>query len=268
MDQLVLFDMDGTITPHRKQIEEDMVNVLTNLMSYTHVGIVSGSGFDYIKEQCSALWESKDIDLDKLTILPCNGTQKYIFDGTTRQPTRVYNANMKSEIGELSLKKLIRSILSLQSSISVTVPDLPLSGTFIQYRGSLLNWCMIGRDFEDNDRSKFIDIDNKTHLRKNLLTKLQRSLIRNKVKNITMALGGQCSIDIYPRGWDKTYALQHFENVGTTWFVGDKCREGGNDFAIYKALRPMGTSYEVDMPENTIRLINELIIPHIKEKNE
>jgi phosphomannomutase len=36
--------------------------------------------------------------------------------------------------------------------------------------------------------------------------------------------GGQISIDVFPDGWDKRYALRHLENEGikTYYFFGDK----------------------------------------------
>lgn len=41
---------------------------------------------------------------------------------------------------------------------------------------------------------------------------------------LTFSIGGQISFDIFPSGWDKTYALQHVEKEG--WkeihFFGDK----------------------------------------------
>lgn len=36
--------------------------------------------------------------------------------------------------------------------------------------------------------------------------------------------GGQISFDVFPQGWDKTYALKHLENeqISTIYFFGDK----------------------------------------------
>ena len=41
---------------------------------------------------------------------------------------------------------------------------------------------------------------------------------------LTFAIGGQISFDVYPNGWDKTFALQHVENDGfdEIHFFGDK----------------------------------------------
>ena len=41
---------------------------------------------------------------------------------------------------------------------------------------------------------------------------------------LDFAIGGQISIDIFPRGWDKTFCLQFVEKDGfeTIHFFGDK----------------------------------------------
>jgi phosphomannomutase len=175
---------------------------------------------------------------------------------------------MKEELGLLTYKKLVRSILELQSKAANTNFELPLSGTFLQYRGSLLNWCVMGRDFSDGERDQFIAMDKGSRFRKDLLLRLQRNLGRKKVREVTLVLGGQCSIDIYPTGWDKTYALKHFEDYEKIWFLGDRCQPGGNDQLIYEALRPLGTSFEVGNPKDTMQVIKEFVIPSVSgDKN-
>ena len=80
--------------------------------------------------------------------------------------------------------------------------------------------------------------------------------------NVEIKLGGETSYDIYPKGWDKTFALQHFEEY-QCWFVGDRCGNGGNDQEIYEKLRVHGRSFEVKNTKETLKLIFDEIIPRI-----
>ena len=50
---------------------------------------------------------------------------------------------------------------------------------------------------------------------------------RSGVPVVADNAGGQISFDIFPIGWDKTYALQHVQNEGfkTIHFFGDKTFE-------------------------------------------
>ena len=77
--------------------------------------------------------------------------------------------------------------------------------------------------------------------------------------NLSFSLGGQISIDIFPKGWDKTYCLQFVENkYDNIYFFGDRTMEGGNDFEIFNDSRTI--SYSVQTPEDTINYINKLFI--------
>src|SRR6056300_923543 len=78
----VLFDMDCTLTPARKKIETNMIKVLSRLLNLTKVGIVTGSGFNYIEDQLGPVWDSINCpNLNNLTLYPCNGTKHYEWNG-------------------------------------------------------------------------------------------------------------------------------------------------------------------------------------------
>ena len=78
------------------------------------------------------------------------------------------------------------------------------------------------------------------------------------------SIGGQISFDVFPTGWDKTYALRHIENeknvsgidFNTIHFFGDKSFKGGNDYEIYEDSRTTG--HAVKGPEDTMRILKEL----------
>jgi phosphomannomutase len=81
----------------------------------------------------------------------------------------------------------------------------------------------------------------------------------------SFSIGGQISFDVFPTGWDKTYALQHLENEAkrpggvhytTIHFFGDKTFEGGNDYEIYSDSRTIGHS--VTGPQDTIDELKKL----------
>ena len=115
--KIVLFDMDGTLTPPRKSIEKNIIEVLSKLSKHTKIGVVTGSGYDYVVEQCSDLWSSSIIDPSNIILFPCNGTQVYTWSGSTWK--EIFRANMKEELWELTYKKLVRAILAYN-------PELPI----------------------------------------------------------------------------------------------------------------------------------------------
>ncbi|KGG51644.1 hypothetical protein DI09_2p210 [Mitosporidium daphniae] len=61
----------------------------------------------------------------------------------------------------------------------------------------------------------------KTSIRKALIEKLEATFPQY---NLKYSIGGQISIDIFPKGWDKTFCLKHLEKEGfkEIHFFGDK----------------------------------------------
>lgn len=271
MDTVILFDLDGTLTPPRKSMNSDMLEALCALDPLADIGIVSGSPMDYISEQATEFLQTFDrhSDCGRTYIMPCNGTQLYLSTGSGYKLLECND--MQKELGDESYNDLIRIISQLQLwAIEHSLYEkkgMPLTGTFIQYRGSMLNWSPGGRDGNDSHREKFIEFDNSGEFRQKLLKTLYTSLDIYGIKNVDVVLGGSTSLDVYPTGWDKTYALRHVKDYSNVIFVGDKCTPGGNDYTLYRELHPTGNSYSVSGPDETIRLINEVLIPGLKARS-
>lgn len=75
---------------------------------------------------------------------------------------------------------------------------------------------------------------------------------------LKFSIGGQISIDAFPRGWDKTYCLQHIQEFKEVHFFGDKTEVGGNDYEIFSSPRVKG--HTVTCPEDTVKLVKELYL--------
>lgn len=255
-EKIVLFDMDGTLTAPRGPVEPKVVQALKRLTKYVRVGIITGSDYDYVLQQMSAAFEIGGVPVDKIDILPCNGTKKYVSTGSGCFELQS-SVSMIEEIGEQNHILLLRRCLAYQQIIMSMYEDLPYTGTFLQYRGSLLNWCPIGRDATAHERDAWNFIDNKYNVRKYYAEAITHICSMKDVK-VTVALGGSTSLDIYPTGWDKTYGLTHYPNHDI-WFVGDRCEEGGNDWHIYEALKEANRSFHIHDPDGTITVINKII---------
>jgi len=254
---ICLFDMDGTLTPPRQKAEFAIINKLKELSKFVHIGIVTGSDFDYITQQCNSLFDIGGLDPNKVSLFPCNGTKHYEWSNAKWK--KVYDADMIGEIGQKAYADMLSLLLRLQGKMLNRHNDsLLFTGTFFQYRGSMLNWCPIGRSAGEIERDIFEAADFKNKIRQPILEEINKWTSDKKLK-LTTALGGATSFDIYPDGWDKTYVLSHLNDYTHKWFVGDKCQEGGNDKALYDVLQKSGTSYEAKSVDHTIELIDHMI---------
>ena len=72
-------------------------------------------------------------------------------------------------------------------------------------------------------------------------------------------MGGQISIDCFPKGWDKTYCLQFVENetFEEIHFFGDKTSPGGNDHEIFSDWRTVG--HTVTGPDDTLEQVRQVL---------
>lgn len=254
--KIFLFDMDGTLTPPRERIQGDMVRSLRDLSAIGRIGILTGSDFDYVWDQMEPAFGMGGIPVNRVDILPCNGTKKYV-SSLSRKFELVHDVNMQQEIGPESYNTILRHCMGWQWQIMTKFQEIPYTGTFFQYRGSLLNWCPVGRSASSEERRAWVDEDTREHIRE-YYSELLTDMMSLSGIRATAALGGSTSVDIYPTGWDKTYGLQHYTDE-EVYFTGDKCDPGGNDWHIYEELKDTGRAFKVETPEDTLKIINKLI---------
>jgi phosphomannomutase len=286
MKPVVLFDMDGTLTEPRKTVEAPMLRALETLMQYAVVGIVSGSDYDYIYQQM----ELDKNDLKDVLIYPCNGTKRYVYDQVKKRWENTFSVDMKEEIGGEKLYSLMELLLDWQlfylESAKKNGFKTPLTGLHLQNRGSMINWCPIGRGADHDERKLFQDYDANTSWREETLPLLEDE-IGLRVEGVTVVKGGSTSFDIYPDGWDKRF-VKRFHEGQELYFVGDRCEKGGNDYELYADLKrskesrtferkqlffpwskvnqdecKYQDSFNTGSPEETSRIIEEDLIPRI-----
>ena len=256
MSKLFLFDMDGTLTPARKKMNYDVLNALEELQKAGwDIGIISGSDYEYIEQQCDILFDLSPIDVTKIHFLPCNGTKYY------KNFKKVWEYDMRSKLSSDFMKNLYRILLGYQNNIvALYYKDIPLTGNFFQMRGSVLNWCPIGRNALSQDREKWIELDRKNGIREYFISAFKKVYKSNP---ITIKLGGETSFDIYPDGWNKTFPLNKkpFSNYSKILFAGDRCLKSGNDEELYKYLKEKKdcNAFQVNKPKDTIELIGKII---------
>lgn len=233
--KLLLFDVDGTLTLSRQKIDGDMVSLLKRLKQDYVLGFVGGS--DIIKQH-----EQLGDTIHLFTYwFPQNGVQAY------KNGVKFHDNNMVSTIGEHVYQSLVNDCM-----LQLAAQTLPFKrGTFLEHRTGMLNVAPAGRSCSIMERDDFERFDNEHNVREGMVTELSQ-----KYPNLTFSIGGQISIDIFPRGWDKRYCLQ-FLDFEEIHFFGDKTYAGGNDHEIFHDPRVFGNT--VTSPADTINLLKTLI---------
>ncbi|RCK56707.1 Phosphomannomutase [Candida viswanathii] len=237
---LVLFDVDGTLTPARLTISDEMKSTLEKLRKKVVIGFVGGSD---LSKQVEQLGPNVLQDFDYC--FSENGLTAY------KLGKELASQSFINWIGDEKYNKLVKFILRYLSDI-----DLPVRrGTFVEFRNGMINVSPIGRNASTQERNDYEKYDKEHHIREKMVDALKKEF---PDFGLTYSIGGQISFDVFPTGWDKTYCLQHvadehFENIH---FFGDKSYKGGNDYEIYNDPRTIG--HAVNSPDDTIRILNEI----------
>ena len=103
-------------------------------------------------------------------------------------------------------------------------------------RGSLLNFSVVGRDCTLEERQKYFEWDNKVGERKEIAEYITKTWPK-----LDAVIGGQISIDIVPKGKDKSQVLDVIKQERLVQpdkyiFLGDRIEEGGNDYPLAKLM--------------------------------
>jgi len=249
---IILFDVDGTLTKPRLSVESKIIDMIKELSQNNNldIGIVGGSNFEKQEEQLG-----KDVLSLFDYVFSENGLVSYYKD-------ELFHTNsIVSYFGEEAYKKLVNICLE-----SLAKSDPPKKrGTFIEYRTGMINISPIGRNCSQEEREEFSEFDKKENLRKNLINEIDIKWKIFKyenpnmdVKDISFSIGGQISIDIFPKNWDKTYCLKFLKDkYDKIIFIGDKTYEGGNDYEIFNS--ELTESFTTLCPNNTIVIVNNLL---------
>lgn len=240
---LYLFDVDGTLTKSRGDIEPEFYEFIQNdVKAVCSLGVVGGSDFVKIAEQL----KGPDM-INKFDYVFCeNGLVAF------KHGKELARQNIQKYMGEDDLQKFINFVLRYLSTITLPVKR----GTFVEFRAGMLNISPIGRSCSQEERDAFEKYDKEHEIRKTMIEALKKEF---PDIGFTYSIGGQISFDVFPTGWDKTYCLQHLENEGfdEIHFFGDKTDKGGNDHEIFIDKRVIG--HKVIGPSDTKKQLETML---------
>ena len=228
-----IFDVDGTLTPSRKQIDGKFWAFFLQFCCRNDVYLVTGSDREKTLEQLGL-----DICYRAKRVYNCSGSDAYERD------VNVYRDDWK-------LPKEVERFLEDELAYSC----FPIrNGLHIEHRPGGVNFSILGRGKDPSDgRVEYVKWDKERMERQDIADRL-----RNAFPNLSVALGGQTGIDIGPIGSDKSQILRDFSEDDELYFYGDRCEEGGNDYSLAKVVEKRGgMSYNVDTFKDTWKLLSK-----------
>jgi phosphomannomutase len=229
-----IFDIDGTLTPSRLPIDIDFEAFFLEWMKDKNVIFVTGSDKDKTIEQVGEkIWTNA-----KRVYQSCGNA---VYEGG--KLIRQSDFKMDTELQRLLF------------TFKATSDWQHQHGKHIEERIGLVNFSSIGRQCDQSSRKAYYEWDKLQEERK-----LFCKIIEDTFPNLEASIGGEISIDIYPKGQNKSQVLLDIN--GPVTFFGDKCQPGGNDFPIVERLRQLNeetnlscTIYEVKDYKDTWEIL-------------
>ena len=228
--KVFIFDVDGTLTPSRKQIDSAFFAEFLIFCCKFDVYLVTGSDRDKTVEQVGL-----DIYNRCKRVFNCSGAD--IYDGNNS----VYRSDWKpsDELISFLNDELDHSTFPIRT------------GNHIEHRPGGINFSILGRG-EDNmrGRDEYVKWDRNTAER---ITIADR--IKTQFPNLNVQIGGQTGLDISDS--DKSQIIKYFSFDDEIHFFGDMMEEGQNDYPLAKAVQERcGKTYNVKDWEETRLWVN------------
>lgn len=232
MNRKFIFDVDGTLTPSRGQIDKDFAAWFSEFCESSDVYLVTGSDRaktieqvgDYIYNKCKRVYN-------------CSGSD--VYEG---------NKNVKSDLWHISEvahqfleNELFRSKFVLRT------------GNHIEQRPGMVNFSIVGRNADSLERKSYVKWDNETNERIDIAERFNLQF-----PSLKATVGGETGIDIAPKGCDKSQILYDFDDSDTILFFGDRMDEDGNDYPLAQANKK-GMNYHVKDWRDTWSKLNAYI---------
>ncbi|XP_012256748.2 phosphomannomutase isoform X1 [Athalia rosae] len=247
---MCLFDVDGTLTASRQIVRPDVEKfLLETVRKEFDIGLVGGSDFAKICEQMGG----NDVVNRFKYVFAENGLVAF-QDGK-----RLITESILDVLGEDQLQEIINFALRYIADLRIPTKR----GTFIEFRTGLINISPIGRNCSREERIQFEEYDKEHQIRRKFIQALKKEF---PDLPLTMSIGGQISIDLFPNGWDKTYCLKYIQGYDEIHFFGDRTEEGGNDHEIYESDLTIG--HRVTSPDDTLRQLKILIALEYERKTK
>lgn len=200
-----LFDVDGTITPNRLKIDADFAQEFLDFCNTHKVFLVSGSDYKKLLEQLP-----EEILNSCQTVYSCSGNETYV----------------QGKCLHKSIWQPPENLLHILEELIKTANTPIKTSNHIEIRNGMVNFSTIGRNCTIEQRNQYVRWETKSEERKNLI----KNVLAPVFKELEFDMGGQISIDIYPKGTGKQQVLKHL--TGPVMFFGDRVCEGGNDRTI------------------------------------
>lgn len=226
-----VFDVDGTLTPSRQKMDKDFKPFFLNFVKNNTVYLITGS--DYAKTYAQLG--------DKI----CNSVREiHNCSGNS-----IWKKGIEIESSDWVLPKAIQNWLNNQV---VENKFFHKTGLHIDHRPGLVNFSIVGRNCNLEQRAAYVEWDYHTGDRLQIASAFNERFVG---AGVVAQIAGETGLDIAPIGLDKRQLADRLS--GPIYFFGDSMDWGGNDFPLKAAIkdRPGSEAFHVKDWQDTQRIL-------------
>jgi len=226
--KLIVFDLDGTLTETKSEMDAEMSGLIAKLLGVKKVAVIGGGKYELFKSQFINRLKCPKCLLGNLSLFPTTSTSFYRYESGWK---KVYAHALSS--GE---RKRIKRAFARALKIIKYVKPKKTYGKVIEDRGTQVTFSALGQDVVSVLGKKGVALkkkwrDENTDVKLKLAKTLQKLL-----PDLEVRAAGYTSIDVTKKGIDKAYGIRQIEKhlhipVKDMVFVGDALFPGGNDYA-------------------------------------
>lgn len=204
-----LFDIDGTLTDSRQKIDSNFETFMIDFCISNKVAFVTGSDRSKTIEQIGEkLFSSADYSFN------CAGNEIW------SKGHLVHKAEWKPEV---EVVEYLQHLVDHSKFHTRT-------GNHIEIRNGMLNFSIIGRNCDSEQRKEYVEWDKSTSERERLQVKISA-----RFDELDVFIGGETGLDIYPKGKNKEQVIDFLkvhEPSEKYYYFGDQIFKNGNDYNI------------------------------------
>lgn len=245
--KLIIFDLDGTLTESKSDMDEEMASLLGRLLKIKLVAVIGGGKFEQFQNQFLFKLSVPAGLLKKLFLFPTTGTAFYRYNGNDWE--KIYSQEFSPEEKE----KIFSALDKTFSELNYQHPD-KIYGEVIEDRGAEIAFSALGQDapFEIKKKWSQENLDTRSKI---------AEILKKYLPDMEVKVTGLTSVDITRKGIDKVYSIEQIQKylgvfLDDMLFVGDAFFEGGNDEPV---LRTGVSCFKVKGVEDTKKFISSLI---------
>jgi HAD superfamily hydrolase (TIGR01484 family) len=252
--EIIIFDLDGTLTPSKSPLKPDMASALRALLKEKKVAVIGGGSYPQFRRQFITRLKCPPALLRNLFLFPVTATSFYRYKHGWG---KIYALKF-SKKERAKIKKAFREVFK---EINYA-PPARTYGEVIEDRGTQITFSALGQDVVAMlGEKKGLQLKEQWKKKYTPLKFKIAKLLAKKLPDFEVRPSAFTSIDVTQKGIDKSYGVRQIKNrlhvpIKNMLFVGDALFPNGNDYA---AKRTGVLCVAVRGPEDTKKVIKKIL---------